>query len=357
MQMLEYAETNTCPKPLGTVVMLKKIGVVLGILIAAVVVLVFFVILLSRPVDEEKLKELGVIESDSLYVNVDGVRTRYVTSGEGEQAIIFIHGFSSSLYSWRACLGPISRHYRVFALDLKGFGFSGKPASEYTTGEYVDFVIHFMDALKLDKATLCGNSMGGGIAWRTALKYPKRVEKLILVDAAGYPSTRSGLPFIMKLGRLPGMENLFSLFTTRGRIRSSLESAYYHDEQVTEKTVDAYYYPMRTKGAMYAVLARMRHPRSETENWQGRISELRLPTLIVWGAEDTWIPAEDAERFHGDIAGSRLRIFQGCGHLPQEEMPEDFTSALLDFMSGKEKEILITERFPASSVAEQGVNV
>ena len=337
--------------------MLKKIGIVLGILIAAVITLFFFATLLSRPVSEEKLKELGVIESDSLYVEVDGVRTRYITSGEGDKTIIFIHGFSSSLYSWRACLEPISKQYRVFALDLKGFGFSEKPESEYTTGEYVDFVIHFMDALKLDKATLCGNSMGGGIAWRTALKYPERVEKLILVDAAGYPSSRSGLPFIMKLGRLPGTDNLFSLFTTRGRIRSSLESAYYYDEQVAEQTVDAYYYPMRTEGAMYAVLARMRNPRGDTEKWAGRISELTLPTLIIWGADDTWIPAEDALRFHQDITGSHLQIIRDCGHLPQEETPEVFIMAVLDFISGTKREVLITQKPPVLPVEEQPASI
>jgi pimeloyl-ACP methyl ester carboxylesterase len=193
--------------------------------------------------------------------------------------------------------------------------------------------------------------MGGGISWRTALKYPDRVDKLILVDAAGYVSTRSGLPFIMKLGRLPGAEKLFSLFTTRGRIRSSLESAYYFDDKVSEAVVDAYYYPMRTSGAMHAVMARMRTPRSETEKWQGRISELKLPACIIWGVEDTWIPVEDAEQFHRDIPDSKLVIIPECGHLPQEEEPEKFVMHLLDFMSGKDKDVVVTE-IPGFSIDE-----
>jgi pimeloyl-ACP methyl ester carboxylesterase len=321
---------------------------------------VAFVPLLGRTVPEEELRELGVIGSDSLYVDVNGVRTRYVTVGDGDKTIIFIHGFSSSLYSWSTCLEPISGQYRVVALDLKGFGFSEKPETEYTTGEYVNFVIDFMDALKLDKATLCGNSMGGGIAWRTALKHPERVEKLILVDAAGYPSTRSGQPFIMKLvrkiGGLPGSDILFPLFTMRGRIRSSLESAYYYDERVTEQTVDAYYYSMRTKGARNAILARMLHPRSETEKWVGRISELELPTLIVWGVEDTWIPAKDALKFHQDIAGSQLKLIDDCGHLPQEEEPEVFIMAVLDFMSGTKREVLLADHPPVLPVEGRPAN-
>lgn len=327
---------------------MKKLGIFLGICIAGVLAVFLVSLIVGHPLSEEKLQSLGMIESDSRFLEVDGVRTRYVDMGDAEQVIIFIHGFSSSLYSWQACLEPISRQYRVVALDLKGFGFSGKPESNYTNDEYVDFVVHFMDALGVERATLCGNSMGGGIAWRTALKYPDRVNKLILVDASGYASTRSGTPFIMKLGRLPGMEKLFSLFTTRGRIRSSLESAYYDDERVTEKTVDAYYYPMRTPGALYAVFARMRHSRSEAEEWQARISEVAVPTCIVWGVNDTWIPVEDARRFHSDIENSQLVIIPDCGHLPQEEEPEKFIMHVLDFMSGREDSVIVTRMFHPS---------
>ncbi len=153
---------------------LRKIGVAVGILIAAVVALLILAPLLIRPISEEKLRALGVIEPDSLFVDVDGVRTRYVTSGEGDKSIVFLHGFSSSLYSWRQVLEPISKTYRVYALDLKGFGFSGKPESDYTTDEYVDFVIDFMDALGVDRATLCGNSMGGGRSISPNIRYGQR---------------------------------------------------------------------------------------------------------------------------------------------------------------------------------------
>jgi len=318
--------------------MKKRLAVILAVILVICIALIVAALLVSRPLSEEKFRELGVIEPDSLFVDVDGVRTRYVVKGEGEQTIIMIHGFSSSLYSWRACLDPLSKHFCVIALDLKGFGYSEKPPSEYSITEYVEFVIRFMDSLGIDTATLCGNSMGGNIAWRTALKYPERVDKLILVDSAGYPSERTGLPFFMKLGRLPGAHRLFSLIVTQGRIRESLESAYYDDSNVTEKTVDTYYYATRTDGAMHAPLARIRGRRSSIEKWQPRISELKLPTLIVWGTEDTWIPPEDAHRFHHDITGSELILIPECGHVPQEETPEIFTTHVLDFMLGTEEE-------------------
>jgi pimeloyl-ACP methyl ester carboxylesterase len=147
----------------------------------------------------------------------------------------------------------------------------------------------------------------------------------------------------MKLARLRGIDSLFTLLTTRGQIRSSLQSAYYDDEQVTERTVDTYYYSMRTEGAMWAVLARIRNPRNDAKEWQARIRELDIPTFIIWGANDTWIPPQDAINFHNDIAGSRLLIFPECGHLPQEEAPEAFFMAVLNFMSGKRRDLLVTK--------------
>ena len=212
---------------------MKKVGVALGAGITALAVLVASGLILTRPLSEEALRETGVIEPESRYVLVDGIRTRYVSSGRGEEAILFIHGFSSSLSTWSSCLDPVSRHYQVIALDLKGFGFSGKPDSEYSIGEYAAFVIHFMDAIGLQTATLCGNSMGGNIAWRIALKYPDRINRLILVDASGYPSEHSGTPLFLRLGRLPGMGRMLSPLVTRNRIRSSLESAYYDRAKVT----------------------------------------------------------------------------------------------------------------------------
>ncbi len=330
---------------------MKKFGVALGILIAAVIAIGALWLMFMGPIPEEKLKETGIIGPDSHFVDVDGVRTRYVTAGDAEKTIVLLHGFSSSLYTWHACMEPLSKEYRVIALDLEGFGFSGKPDTEYTIDGYVDFVIHFMDALKVKTATLCGNSMGGNIAWRAALKYPDRVDKLILVDASGYYSGHSGMPFFIKLGRLPGVGEFFGSLVTRDYIRASLRSAYYDDSKVTDQTVDAYYYPMRTEGAMHAVLARLRTPQNETEQWENKITTLKLPTLIVWGANDTWKPRQDPDRFHLDIKGSKLVTIRECGHVPQEEKPGEFSAAVLKFMSGREHNIL-TEGEPPPDFEE-----
>ncbi|RJP25559.1 MAG: alpha/beta hydrolase [Candidatus Abyssobacteria bacterium SURF_5] len=320
---------------LGGKNMLKKFGIAVGILIGALVLLAAAGPLIARPLSETKLMELGVLAKDAAFVDVNGVRTHYVAKGQEDEPIIFIHGFSSSLYTWSACLDAIAQQHRVYSLDLEGFGFSEKPAIEYTVDRYADFMIGFMDALNIKSAVLCGNSMGGNISWRTALKYPDRVSKLILVDASGYPSKDSGkhkgLPFLLRLGRLPGVGERFGFFASRGQIRSSLESAYCEDSKVTDHTVDMYYYPLKTEGGMRAVLARMRGSSEDLKEWAAKIPSLTLPALIVWGENDTWIPAENAYNFHEDIAGSKLVILPGCGHLPQEEFPQEFARHVLEF--------------------------
>ncbi|MBI5117656.1 alpha/beta hydrolase [Candidatus Poribacteria bacterium] len=339
--------------------MVRKLRIILGVCIAVFVAAAVFAVLFMRPISDATLKELGVIEPDSRFVSVDEVPTRYIEEGAGGETIVFIHGFSSSLYTWRQCIGPIAAKHHVVALDLKGFGFSGKPPSEYTIDGYVDFLIHFMDATGVRTATLCGNSMGGNIAWRAALKYPERVDKLILVDASGYEEKHPGIPLFLKLGRLPGVGELLSAFMTRGRVRSVLESAYYDPVHVTERTVSAYYYSMKTEGAMRAVLARLRRKGSDAAQWQGRIPEIKAPTLIIWGENDKWIEKENAIRFHKDIRGSMLVIIPECGHVPQEEKPAELVSAVLEFMSGQtEKDILTIEKsLPVEPMAPAGTTV
>ena len=110
---------------------------------------------------------------------------------------------------------------------------------------------------------------------------------------------------------------------------------------------------------MRAVLARLKGSGSDVERWQGRIPEVQQPTLIIWGAHDTWIEPENADRFHRDIRGSRLVMIPGCGHLPQEETPGEFVASVLDFMAGIEREIVITEMpaCPAPETSAAGLTI
>jgi len=111
------------------------------------------------------------------FVQIDSKKIRYIDSGSGIP-LVFIHGFGSSIFSWRKNLEPIAKHHRVCALDLPGFGYSDKPLdADYSIDAYADFIIQFMDQLQIKQAILVGHSLGGGIALLTSLKYPSRVRR------------------------------------------------------------------------------------------------------------------------------------------------------------------------------------
>src|SRR6185436_3320145 len=120
----------------------------------------------------------------SQFAEIDGVRVHYQEKGSGP-ALVLIHGYGSSAYSWKDVLDPLARQFRVIAVDLKGFGFSAKPEGDYTRRAQAALVIRLLDYLKIDRAMLCGNSMGGNVALNAARYYPQRVSALILVDSSG----------------------------------------------------------------------------------------------------------------------------------------------------------------------------
>src|SRR5882762_10007752 len=153
------------------------------LVIGATALVVFW---FARPLDTSfDAVRTTVPNSDySHFAEIDGVRVHYQEKGMGTP-LVLIHGFTSSTYSWKDVFEPLSKNFRVIAVDLKGFGFSGKPDGDYTRRAQAILVAHLLDYLKIDKAWLCGNSMGGEIALNLALHNPARVAGLILIDSAG----------------------------------------------------------------------------------------------------------------------------------------------------------------------------
>ncbi|MDZ7731014.1 MAG: alpha/beta hydrolase [Natrialbaceae archaeon] len=165
---------------------------------------------------------------------------------------------------------------------------------------------------------MCGNSMGGGVAWRYALEHPDRVDRLILVDAVGYESDDSG-PGILGLTEVPVVNQLAQLATPRVLVESLLESAYGDPSRVTESLIDRYHDLLRRPGnreaigRLQAVRIRPDRPRSESSSHE---------TLVMWGELDTWIPPANAERFVSDLPNAELVTYPDLGHVPMEEGPD-----------------------------------
>jgi pimeloyl-ACP methyl ester carboxylesterase len=260
-------------------------------------------------------------QQPSRFISVSGLQVHLRDEGprDDPHPIVLIHGTSDSLHTWEGWAKTLKQTRRVIRFDLPAFGLTGPQLdNDYSIGAYVKFVVGVLDALGIQNCVLTGNSLGGQIAWETASAVPQRVHQLVLVDAGGYVMQPKSVPVGFQIARMPGVRSLMQYVLPRGVIESSLRNVYGNPALVTADLVDRYYELTLRAGNRTALIYRMQQPFSGHEK---AISQLKVPTLILWGAKDLLIPVENAKRFAADIAGAKLIIFDDLGHVPQEEDP------------------------------------
>ena len=274
------------------------------------------------------------------WVEVDGLRVHCLKAGEGNVPVLLLHGggYDSASLSYKHAVGPISEHHRVFAPDWPGYGESDKPEMQYSTEYYVGFLGRLMDALSMEKASLVGISMGGAIALGFSLRSPQRVDKLVLVDSHGLGGEVPGGVASYVFVRLPLLNKLVwaALKRSRRMVRASLETTFYDPQIVTENLVDEVYQLVRKPGAGQAWRSwqenEIRREGLRT-NFVERLQELAVPTLILHGAEDRYVPVSWARRAHTLIENSELHVFPRCGHWLTLERPVEFNRVVLEFLA------------------------
>lgn len=261
-----------------------------------------------------------------------------VSAGQSlPEAVVLLHGTSASLHTWQGWTKALSDEYCVVSMDLPGFGLTGPYTDEttkYNSANYAKFVIQVLDSLNLKKVTLAGNSLGGKIAWRTAALYPDRIDKLILVDAVGYPATPEQVPIGFKLAKYSSLTPILSRVLPRDVVKKSVLSVYADDSKVDEALIDRYYDLTLRQGNRRALNRRLQEMDNTSD--QAQIKQLDLPTLIIWGAQDDLIPVKNAALFHEDIANSQLKIFNDLGHVPHEEDPVATVKVVKQFLAGEQ---------------------
>lgn len=258
----------------------------------------------------------------SQFVAVGGMRVHLRDEGPRDDPapIVLLHGTADSLLTWDGWAAQLRGQRRVIRFDLPGFGLTGPdPQADYSIEAYVRFVAAVLDHLQLPAVVLGGNSLGGEIAWRFALVMPQRVQQLILVDSAGYPPASREVPPVFAVARMPLLAPLLERLLPRGLVLASLRSVYGDPSRVTPELVDRYYDLALRAGNRRALVQRLLA--MDGADLSVRIPGLAVPTLIMWGAQDRLIPVEAAVRFSHDIAGASLVVFDGLGHLPQQEDP------------------------------------
>jgi pimeloyl-ACP methyl ester carboxylesterase len=236
------------------------------------------------------------------------------------------------LHTWDGWVDALKGEHRVIRFDLPGFGLTGpEPTGHYAIEHYAAFVVAVLDQLGVEQVILGGNSLGGYIAWATAVLYPQRIDQLILVDASGYPFAAESLPVAFKIAQTPILNKLMRNVLPRSVVRSSVENVFGDPALVTPALVDRYFDINTRAGNRGALVARFEQ--TQPGQFSSRVREIKVPTLILWGQLDHLIPVSLAERFHQDIANSQVRIFAELGHVPQEENPQVTVNVLKAFLA------------------------
>lgn len=289
-----------------------------------------------RPRDLDWEEHAGAVKHGerSRFAEVDGVRVHYQEAGDpSAPAMVLVHGFCASTFVWGDVFVPLSEMgFRVVAVDLPGYGFSEKPETgEYTIEWQARMVAGLLEALRIERAALVGSSYGGAVAAVCALEYPSRVERLVLVGAVSNDEAKR--QFLLRLAAAPLMGDLVSpLVISSPRLMKWRMRKVYAEGNAAlfdEARMRAHHLPLLTSNTQRAVLRTLRRwNASRVEREAHRIEQ---PTLLVWGEDDRDIPLRHGERLHASIPNSRLVVFRRCGHLPQEERPEEFAGLVAGF--------------------------
>ncbi len=272
----------------------------------------------------------------SQFVEVEGLQVHLRDEGPRNDPlpIVLVHGTSASLHTWEGWATELRKTRRVIRFDLPGFGLTGPNATnDYSREVYVRFVGALMDKLGVQRFVIGGNSLGGDVAWTVAHAYPQRVERLILVDASGYPLQDRSVPLGFRIAGTPALRTIMTNILPPGLMLQSIRSVYGDPTRVTPELVALYTDMARREGNRPALGAALRQHLTQRDSGRERdIQALKLPTLILWGGQDRLIPPDVAYRFAKDIAGSKLVMFEALGHVPQEEDPVATVAAVQAFL-------------------------
>jgi pimeloyl-ACP methyl ester carboxylesterase len=254
-------------------------------------------------------------------ITVFGQKIHYVEAGAGP-TVILLHGLGGSTQAWMLNIAPLAEKYHVVVPDQIGFGKSDKPLVNYRIRTYVDFLDQFCKQLKIERASLVGNSMGGWIAAAYTAAFPDRVDKLVLVDAAGYAPPKD-LDTRTFYGLNP---------TTREGMKVLVAKVFYNKAFQTDAAIDQAIAARLAAGDGYTINSITESLIRGEDFLDGAVKTIKRPTLIIWGRQDGLVPLAEGEHFNRDITGSKLIVFDECGHVPNFEKAGEFNAAVVKFL-------------------------
>ena len=265
--------------------------------------------------------------ADANFVQIDGVRVRYVDEGEGPP-VVLIHGFASAIENWTRVIPKLKGSHRVIALDLKGFGWTDRPEGDYSPQAEARLVLGLMDKLGVERAAVVAHSWGASVALAMALQAPDRVSRLALYDAWIYESQQ---PSFFLWSRADGLGELLVGAYYDQRPDDRMTSAFFNKEAIPEQLIDEVEDALERPGTKAAALAAIRGQRfTELE---GRYGDIEVPALLLWGREDEVTPVSVGEQLVRHLRDARLLVYERCGHFPMIEAEASSTRDLIAFLA------------------------
>jgi pimeloyl-ACP methyl ester carboxylesterase len=284
-----------------------------------------------------RLGPVPVRSPELRFRTVHGYRRAFRVAGSGP-TIVLIHGIGDSSETWEQVIPTLAQRHLVIAPDLLGHGQSDKPRADYSVAAYANGVRDLLGVLGVQRATLIGHSLGGGVAMQFAYQFPERTERLVLVGSGGSGPDVSA---VLRMLTLPGAQAVLTLLRLPGArlqvsaivaVLRALNTALGQDAPDLLRVVDAL--PDATSRAAFIRTLRA------VADWRGQVITMLdrsyltqgMPTLLIWGTRDAVIPLEHAYRAHAAMPGSQLELFHGAGHFPFHTDPIRFVSAVEQFL-------------------------
>lgn len=262
----------------------------------------------------------------SRQVEVFGQKIHYLEAGSGPN-VILLHGLGADATNWAMNTAVLAKSFHVFVPDQIGFGESDKPMIHYRVGTLVDFLDGFCKKVGITKASVVGNSLGGWTAMAFTLAHPDTVERMVLVDSAGYSFEKFG-------GPAPTRERLDGLNpSTVAGAKALLATILANKALATDQTAEQLFAAHLRKNDGYTIDRFIESILRGDDVVDGKLGAIKVPTGIIWGREDALTPLAGGQMLASEIAGAELVILDHCGHVPQLECAAPFNEALVKFLS------------------------
>ncbi|CAN1567463.1 MhpC Predicted hydrolases or acyltransferases (alpha/beta hydrolase superfamily) [Spirosomataceae bacterium] len=274
---------------------------------------------------------------ESEFMPIHGIQVHFRDQGlvTDSLPLVLIHGTGASLHTWEPWVSELKDSKRIITFDLPAYGLTGPNANhDYSQKAYVDLLDSLLIKLKINRCILGGNSLGGSVSWNYAIEHAAKIQKLILIDAGGYPLNSTSVPIAFKLAKVPILNNLLEKITPRSMVESSIKNVYFDPTKVSKELIDRYYELTLREGNRTAFRERLASSKNtiSKNNTSQLIKTIKVPTLVLWGDHDQLIPVASAYKFHEDLPNDTLVILKNLGHVPMEEDPKASIMAVKEFI-------------------------